>query len=367
MKFVRMQLEIESSEERADGPVAYSLAESFHRIRAFDELAIDLTGIDFNYGNHRGYAPLRALVADLAGDGISDADVLITTGAAGALFAITVTLVTPGDHMIVVRPNYSNNIETPRALDVDVSYLELGIENGFHVDVEEVRSLITPKTRVISITSPHNPSGVSVPEATIRELAEIAASHHLRLIVDETYRDLAIDPPPSAATIGPQVLAVSSMSKTFGMPGLRVGWVVATDSDLMQRILGAKEQISLTGSILDERIASELLSRRSILRPSIERGIEEGRAVVEEWMQSEPALEWVAPDAGVVCFPRIVDPLVDVPAFYEELERLDTAVGPGRWFERPDTHFRIGYGHLSEADLRIALRNVSSALRKARR
>jgi aspartate/methionine/tyrosine aminotransferase len=162
---------------------------------------------------------------------------------------------------------------------------------------------------------------------------------------------------------------VSSLSKTYGIPGIRVGWLVCRDATLMQLFLAAKEQIGISGSVIDEHVALQaLLQREEWLRWNNGR-IRKAFAFVKRWVGEENLVEWVEPQGGCVCFPRIrLDIEVDLPLYYQRLYgTYSTYVGRGRWFEMPDRHFRIGYGWPSEEQLQAGLANISSAIRDAQR
>jgi aspartate/methionine/tyrosine aminotransferase len=170
---------------------------------------------------------------------------------------------------------------------------------------------------------------------------------------------------PLAASLGDHVISVSALSKAYGVPGIRVGWLITTNPRLREVFLAAKEQISICGSVLDEHVALTVLrNRQAILEPTLA----EMRRRLEQvalWMQGEELLEWVRPAGGVVCFPRMrSEPAGGVEAFYERLlAQHGTYVGPGHWFEMPDTHFRLGYGWPTADQLTSGLAAISKALR----
>ena len=215
------------------------------------------------YGEHRGSPRLRELiVADQAE--LDAGDVLITGGAATALFIVSTSLLGASDHLVVVRPNYATNLETPRAIGCSISFIDLQFETGFRLDFEKLAAEITPRTRLVSVTCPHNPSGVMFTAEELRRLAALTQANGCYLLVDETYRDLSYDGPlPLAATLGPHVISVSSLSKAYGIPGIRIGWLICRDPKLQETFLAAKEQISICGSVIDEWIAEQVLARRS--------------------------------------------------------------------------------------------------------
>jgi len=363
MKYVRMPIEIESPEEQGYDTIRFNLSESSMRDRRLSDLGLDVDELVLAYGVHRGAPGLRAIVAD--GAKVEEADVLTTAGAAGALFIIATTLLEKGDHMIVVRPNYATNIETPRAIGCAIDYVDLKFEEGFRLKAENVERLIRPETKLISITTPHNPTGVAVDEATLRRLVALAEARRIRLLVDETYRDMSFVPKlPVAAGLSDKVISVASMSKSYGIPGIRVGWLVCRDAELMERFLSAKEQIGICGSIIDERIAEAALEQAPQWLAEVDKQLREGLATVERWLAREKRMEWVKPEGGCVCFPRIKkDAGIDVEKFYRVLAQDHAAcVGPGHWFEQDKRFMRIGYGWPLPDELEGGLRAISAGL-----
>ncbi len=369
MKYVRMPIEVESPEEFGYDKIRYNLSESSVRDRTLSDVGIELGDMVLYYGEHMGHKGLMELVAQASSGpagAAEPADVLVTAGAAQALFIIATTLLEKGDHLVVVRPNYATNIFTPRAIEADISYLELTFEGEWRVDVDALAALITPRTRYVSITVPHNPTGQMMAEADLRRLLGIVEERGCRLLVDETYREMTFGGPlPVAATLSPQAISVSSLSKTYGIPGIRTGWLVCKDRDLMQTFLGAKEQIGICGSVVDEEIAYQALRQRDAWLPEINGRIQEALAVTREWMDGEELMEWVEPKGGVVSFPRIkLDVPVDVDRFYRVLtEDFGTYVGPGHWFEQSRRHYRLGFGWPTLDELRGGLAGISGALR----
>jgi aspartate/methionine/tyrosine aminotransferase len=360
-----MPIEVESPEEYGYARIRYNLSESSIADQRLSDLGLTIPDMPLLYGEHRGRERLRELIA-AEGEGIAASDVLVTTGAAGALFIIATSLLAPGDHLVVIRPNYATNLETPRAIGCDVTHIDLKFEDGFRIDLDRLAAAITPKTRIISVTCPHNPTGVMLSEVELRSLVELARERGCYLLVDETYRDLSFDGPlPLAASLGRHVISVSSLSKAYGVPGIRTGWLITRDPALQEIFLAAHEQINICGSVIDEWIAEQVMERRAaILAPTLAE-MRRRRAQVSDWMAGEDLLEWVKPSGGVVCFPRMkADPPGGTEAFYRRLlEEHGAYVGPGHWFEMPDSQFRLGYGWPTSADLTAGLSAVSAALR----
>lgn len=364
MNYVRMPIELESPEQLGYDTIRFNLSESSVADRRLGELNLRLDDLLLCYGDHRGAPDLRARIAGL-GTGLAAGDVLVTPGAAGALFIASTSLLGPGDHVVVVRPNYATNIETPRAIGCEISHIDLVFEEGFRLDLGRVAAAIRPGTKYVSLTYPHNPTGVMISEAELRALVDLVERRGTRLLFDETYREMTFGPMlPVAASLSDRVISVSSLSKTYGIPGIRIGWLVTRDAALMETFLAAREQIGISGSTVDEYIAYVALNRRADWLAFNNARIAGAFAIVKDWIAAEPLVEWVEPAGGCVCFPRIVPGAdVDLAAFHDRLyRRHGTYVGRGRWFEKDDRHFRIGYAWPGEAELRAGLAAISAAL-----
>lgn len=368
MKYVRMPIEIESPEEQGYDTIRFNLSESSMRDRKLSDLGLGFDDLLLMYGVHRGAPGLRSLIAEQSG--VAEADVLTTAGAAGALFIIATTLLEKSDHLVVVRPNYATNIETPRAIGCEISFVDLKFDDGFRLDVDRVEALIRPNTKLISVTTPHNPTGAALKQAELTRLIAIAEARGIRLLVDETYREMSFIPKlPVAASLSPAAISVASMSKSYGIPGIRVGWIINKDLKLMERFLAAKEQIGICGSIVDEHIAEAALKQSAAWIAVVERTLKEAVGTVETWLRKETRMQWVRPEGGCVCFPRIrAEAGIDIEKFYRALQADHaTAVGPGHWFEQDRRFMRIGFGWPLADELSGGLAAISASLDAARR
>jgi aspartate/methionine/tyrosine aminotransferase len=354
----RTPIEIESPEQLGYSTIRNNLAESSFSDMCLADFGVeaDLGRVLLAYGDHLGAERLRRMIAG-GDDSLSPAHVLVTAGAASALFIIATSLLGPKAHVLVCEPNYATNLETPRAIGADV-------------DMEKLASRLRRDTRLVSITYPHNPTGSTITRAELDALVALVESHPTaRLLVDETYRELAYgDPLPMATTLSPRVLAVSSMSKTYGLPGLRVGWLTCRDDRLMETLLAAKEQIFISGAVLEEELAARVLEQRSVALSLVHAKTQRHLAVVRDWINGHELFEWVEPNAGVVCFPRIRPEIeIDVDGFYRALlEEHGTYVGPGRWFDQDPRFFRLGFAWPTEEELERGLEGLDLAAAGAR-
>jgi aspartate/methionine/tyrosine aminotransferase len=365
MRYVRMPIEVESPEEYGYGNIRYNLSESSISDQSLAGLGLTIPNLTLLYAEHRGSRRLRELIVaeqpELGAD-----DVLIAGGAATALFIVSTALLGTSDHLVVVRPNYATNLETPRAIGCSIRFIDLKFESGFRLDFDALAAAITPQTRLVSVTCPHNPSGVMFTAEELQRLVALTAARGCYLLVDETYRDLSYDGRlPQAASLGRHVIGVTSLSKAYGIPGIRIGWLITRDPKLQELFLAAKEQISICGSVIDEWVAEQVLAGRAgLLEPTLVE-MRARRQLVSDWLAQEPLLECVPPQGGVVCFPRMrAEPPGGTVGFYRRLLELQgTYVGPGHWFEMSDLFFRLGYGWPTRPELEAGLAGISKALR----
>ncbi len=366
MKYIRMPIEEESPEQMGYDKIKFNLTESSVRDRSLNDLNMNVNDTLLCYGDHYGNSDLRKIISVESSE-LNRENVLITAGASAALFIIATSLLNKGDHIVVMRPNYATNIETPKAIGCEISYLDLSFENEFKIDLDELESFIRPETKFISLTYPHNPTGVMIDEQELKQVVELVESKGCLLLFDETYREMAFNKTlPVAASLSPSVISVSSLSKTYGIPGIRVGWLICRDEELMNLFLCAKEQIGICGSVIDEAIGYEALSQKGEWISENNRHIQESFSIVKEWIDREAFMEWVEPKGGCVCFPRIKPEVkIDIDNFYRILnEKYGTYVGPGHWFEQSRRNFRIGYAWPLRDELKGGLSGISKALKE---
>ena len=366
MRFRRTAMEKESPE--LNHPVIkYNLAESGVTSMILKDLHLELDDLALVYGHHIGKTELRELIA-ADSEKLRPEHVLTTVGASSALFMVAMSMLQRGDHIVVAFPNYVTNFDTPRTIGCEVDYFHLRFANQFKIDIEELAARIGPETRLVSLTCPHNPTGTMMTESELRQVIDLVEAKDCYLLYDETYREMSFGPElPIAASLSPRAISVSSLSKTYGLPGIRMGWVICQDKLLMETLLAAKEQIFITNSVVDEEIAYRVLREKANHLEKIRAHIDTNFRVMQEWMSQQDALEWLEPGGGVVCFPRIkADVPVDIDAFYHVLnEKYDTFVGPGHWFEVDRRHMRIGFGYADQNALREGLDNITRAVQEA--
>ncbi len=309
--------------------------------------------------NDEGYPPLVEAVARRYG--VATERVATATGAAGANFLTLGTLIRPGDTVLAEWPGYDPMAGAAHFLGAHVSTFERSWQDGFKVDPDRIAHELTPDTRVILLTNLHNPTGVYTDGSTLEAVAEMASGIGTKVLVDEVYLEAAcgVDTVP-AATRHEAFVSVNSLTKSFGLAGLRLGWMLA-DPGTIEGARRVRDVVDGSGAVPSERLGvaafehiDTLLARaRSILEPAW--------ALVKRFVDDRPELEWVAPAVGsCVAFPRLVG--VDDTEPFVEMARVEHGVGvvPGRFFGAP-AHFRIAMGGRREV-LEVGLEALGAAL-----
>lgn len=361
MWFTRMSLE--EWFDKYQYEVEIDIGESAVKYLTFDDLGIELGRLPIRYGYHTGRPDLREVIAGMY-DGFGADDVLVTSGASEANFAIVAALLRPGDRIVVEHPNYTSNYEVPLSLGCMVDFLHLRFEDGFKPDRDALRKLITPNTKLVSLTHPNNPTGSMITEAELRDIIAIVEEKGAYLLFDETYRDMAFDDIlPPACTLSDRVVSISSMSKVYGLPGIRTGWLATRSKEILDGVLAVREQVSITNNAISEEIAVRVLERREEYLDRARSHIAANRDIVAAWIDGQDDVEWVYPQAGVVSLPRLRDHLrFDPEALYTRLaETYKTFSIPGRCFGLDNRYFRLGFGAMPE-EIEKGLENLGKAI-----
>lgn len=347
--------------------IKYDIGESAVKYLTFGQLGINIDQLPIRYGYHHGRPDLRACLAEQY-PGLSARNVIVTSGGSEAIFLIAAALLKPGDHAIIEHPNYPSLYEIPRSLNCSVSFLELAYENQYKPDLKQLDLLVTPQTRLVSLTHPNNPTGSMISREALDELICWVEAHDLHLLFDETYREMAFESTlPSAATLSPNVISISSMSKCYGLPGIRIGWMVTQDQQVLDSVLNIREQVTIANNAIGEEIALQVLKQKEKYLQKARESILQNRSIVSAWMDQQVDFEWVFPEAGVVSMPRLAAHVrVDPEKLYRRLaEVYKTFVIPGRCFEMDNRYFRLGFGSNPD-EIRAGLTNLNKALNDLR-
>ena len=323
---------------------------------SLDDLPGAREAVALSGDNDNGYAPLVDAIADRYG--VAPAQVTTAGGTAGANFFALAALLEPGDEVLVEQPGYDPLPGAARMLGATTARFERRFEDGYALDPDRVRRAITPRTKAIVVTSPHNPTGVMADGAALDEVGRIAERAGARVIVDEVYRDATGDTAPPAASRGDVFITTNSLTKSYGLSSLRAGWVIASEP-VTYRVRRARDVVDGTGSIVAERLAVVAFAHLDALLARARALLVGNKALADQFLASRAELEWV-PSSATVVFPRLRG-IADVGPFVDRVMRDHrTALGPGRFFDAPG-HFRLGYGGNTDT-VRQGLAHVASAL-----
>ena len=369
MWYTRMKIEKESPEEFGYDKIKYNFTESSTRDKTMKDVGIELPqDLLLCYGDHYGSEKLRSVIAKEYD--AKPQDVIVTVGACMAVFVIYSALLNPGDHVVVMFPNYPADIDITRSLGCKTDCYCLREEDGYQLDVDALSAMITEETKLVTITYPHNPTGVTISQEELELVIKVCEEKNVYLLVDETYGDLVTEKRIArAASLSKKVISVESLSKAIGIPGVRTGWIVTRDEELIQKLIATKEQVCICGSVVDEECAYQVLNRREELMAPIRADVAEKFAILEEFMENQDVFDWVKPKGGVVCFPAIKPEIeLDVEEFYDVLNnKYGVYVGPGHWFEMSDRHFRLGYAWPTKEELKEGLVYLAKAVEDVRK
>ncbi len=357
----------------------YDLAESVGPDLRLDELLspaeiAELGALPLAYGSPEGHPELRAALARI--HAVSPEEEVVTAGGMQSLFLAAFILCGRGEEAVITRPIFPNTLSSLEAAGAAVRALPLGFEQGYRLDPAELEALLSPGTRLVSLASPQNPSGVAISIETLQSVLDRMAKvcPDAVLLVDETYRDAVYGEAAVAASavgLDRRVLVTGSLSKCHGAPGLRIGWAVTRNEALREQLVLGKFNTVICNPALEESLALKLLQKRDAIVGARRLHLAEGLARTEAWVARESDLvEWVRPDAGALCCIRLKPQHFGDAAlrrFAEACSRRGVRLGAGGWFGDGAQVFRLGFGLLPMAEFQAGLEALSAALRDALR
>ena len=322
------------------------------------ELPMNLEELEINGDNSYGYAPLQQAIA--AHYGVNPDCVVESAGTSMANHLAMAAIIEPGDEVLIEHPGYGPILDVADYLQANVKRFRRAEENGWAIDPADVRHCVTPKTRLIVITNLHNPTSALTPESVLREIGDIARSVGALVLVDEVYLDAVYENTPRTSLhLGPEFVVTSSLTKVYGVSGLRCGWILARP-DLAWKMRRLNDLFSATPVHPGELLSVAVFKHLNLLRERARHLIEADRKLLRNFLAEHSAISAVRTDWGTTSFVRLPDKDADV--FLERLQsEFDTSAVPGRFFEMPD-HFRIGMGVNTEM-FAEGLNRIERALR----
>jgi aspartate/methionine/tyrosine aminotransferase len=339
----------------------YNLASSGMMSYPLADLPVKLEDLEITGADMYGYVPLKERLAKLTG--VSVDNVVCAAGTSMANHLAFAATLEPGDEALVERPTYELLPSTLEYLGVTVRYFDRRMEDGFRVDPDEVARRMTPQTRLIVLTNLHNPTGALIDDPALRAVGEVARERRARVLVDEVYLEAMFEQRPRPAIhLGDHFLVTSSLTKAYGLSGLRCGWVL-TAPELVERMWHINDLYGVNAAHPAERLSVIALDNLHRVAERARKVLAANRPVLDSFLQSRDDLACVRPEFGTVAFPKLLDGSV------QELDQLlrgkyETGVTPGHFFYAPQ-HFRIGIGGDPEMT-RAAFERLGKALDELR-
>ena len=313
-----------------------------------------------NYGHIEGSDEFKAAVAGLYKN-ISASQVLQTNGATGANLLALMNLLEPGDHVIAEYPTYQPLYEIPRMLGAEVSLWHMQQEENWQPSLDELESLIRPNTKLICINNASNPLGTVLERDALKRIAAIAQRVGAFVLSDEVYLPLdnTVDF-VSMADVYDKAIVTNSLSKTYSVPGIRIGWVIVP-MNLIDNLKVWRDYTLISGGVFNDAMAVHVLTYRNKILARNKEIIDKNKRIVQEWIDVQPRVSWIAPKGVSTAFISLDIPCNDEEFCLKLLENYGVLLVPGSRFELP-CGARLGYC-TNEETLREGLRRISEALR----
>ncbi|MDW8751089.1 aminotransferase [Streptococcus suis] len=319
-----------------------------------------LQGTKLNYGWIEGSPAFKEAVSQLY-EQVSPEQILQTNGATGANLLVLYSLIEPGDHVISLYPTYQQLYDIPKSLGAEVNLWQIEEEKCWLPDLEKLRQLIRPNTKMICINNANNPTGAVMDRTYLEELAEIAGEVGAYILSDEVYRSFSGLDVPSIIDVYDKGIAVNSLSKTYSLPGIRVGWV-ATNHQVTDILRDYRDYTMICAGVFDDLVAQlALASRKEILKRN-RCILEENLAILDQWIEEEPLVSYIRPAVVSTSFVKIA---VDMPMeefCLQLLQEHGVLLVPGNRFDR-DGYVRLGYACEKETLIK-GLEKLSQFLRR---
>jgi aspartate/methionine/tyrosine aminotransferase len=337
-------------------PVRFALTGSEVPHFRMDSLPLSIADLDLDGASHARYAPLRSAIAERYG--VTPDQVVAADGTSMANFLAMAALISPGDEVLIEHPTYEPLLGAASFLGAHIKRFERKAADGFRLDPAVVQSSMSDRTRLIVVTNLHNPSCALADEPELRAIGKLARQSGARVLIDEVYLDSAVPPRPSAVHLGPEFVCTNSLTKVYGLSGLRCGWILA-EPELAERMLRLNDLFGVNQAHPAERLACIAFEHINEVIGDTPAMLERNRDLFNRFAASREDVECMSAEHGITAFPRWAGG--DTDSLDAHLrERHDAAVVPGRWFGIPD-HFRVGFG-LRTDEFAEALTRLGAAL-----
>lgn len=327
-----------------------------------DQIMNQILNLRLTYGDIVGNDDLRKNISKLYKE-INFENVVTTHGAIGANSLVLTSVVEPEDEVVVVKPTYQQLQSIPETIGATVKTLDLKLENNYLPDIEQLKSLVNDKTKLIILNNPDNPSGALIPNELLKEIVGIAKSVNAYVMCDEVYRHLnQVDGySDSIVDLYDKGISTSSMSKVFSMAGLRLGWIATRDDNVMKTVLNQRDYNTISDGIIDELIAKLTLDNSKLVIARNRKIVQKNLQILDDWVNSQEHISWVKPQAGTTALLHY-DLDISSEKFCDKLmDEKEVLLVPGKCFDIEHS-LRIGYAFESE-ELQRGLDQVSDFIK----
>ncbi|WP_419738398.1 aminotransferase [Ruegeria sp.] len=338
-----------------------TLGELFEMAGQHNSILNDLSAMKMTYGAIEGSDRLRGAICGLY-ENQTPENILTTHGTIGANSLVHQTLIARGDHVISVIPTYQQHYSIPESIGAEIELLHLKPENAFLPDLDELRAMIRPDTRMIAINNPNNPTGALMDRQMLEQIVEIARSVGAWLLCDEVYRgtDQTGDGFTAAvADLYEKGISTAGMSKAYSLAGLRVGWI-AGPKDMLHDVMIHRDYNTISVGQVDELLAAMALENRDKILDRAQRITRENLQIVENWIAQEPLISWVKPKSGTTALLKYDLPMSSRELCVTLLKEDGVMLTPGSAMDM-EGWLRLGYTNPT-ADLVAGLGKFSGFL-----
>lgn len=326
------------------------------------KLPLKIEDLELSGQSLYGYEPLQDALAAKAR--VPPECVVAATGTSMANHLVMAATLKPGDEVLIEHPTYELLINVAAYLGANVKRFARKALDSFSINTDEVARLVSPRTRLIILTNLHNPTSAFTDNETLRRLGEIARGAGARILVDEVYLEAMFErAPPSAFHLSREFITTSSLTKVYGLSGLRCGWVLA-EAEVAKKLWRLNDLFGVIPAHAAERLSCIALANLQPVAHDARQLLEINGRLLNSFLSSRDDLEWMKHDYGTVSFPRLKQGSADALCALLA-EKYETSVVPGRFFEMPQ-HFRIGIG-CDTATLTEGLERLGAALDEIRR
>ncbi|WP_400079074.1 pyridoxal phosphate-dependent aminotransferase [Winogradskyella sp. R77965] len=358
-----------------DERLELNLAESTNKDLVLEEIWDEsfnqgLKKLKLEYGTSQGNEELRELVSKKLY--VEKKNIVITNGAAFSNFLSMLCLCDIGDEVITVQPNFPPTMDLIEGLGFKRKLLKLSFEEKYQLNENELFKLVSEKTKLIILVTPLNPTGTILSKEEVEKISIRLNNEYpnCRLLIDETYREATYGNNqviPTFAGLKDNIITVSSLSKSHGTPGLRIGWLHSNDDDFIKEVSVAKTNTVISNSVLDEYVATQVLKKETQLFKTRRIHIAKGLELANKWVAlNKQFISWNEPSAGALCCIKLKETKFNkeqIKAFYALSKDAGIQIANGEWFGETNSYFRLGFGYMEIEKLKTTLNKLSEILK----